>query len=1155
MSLLSVALEDRYAAVQGPVLMSGIQALVRLVLEQRRLDDARGLNTGGFVSGYPGSPLGGFDRELVKAHRRLAAAGVVFQPGVNEELAATAVSGSQLVGELAGRRVDGVSGYWFGKAPGLDRAADAIRHANTSGTAHLGGAVALIGDDPLCKSSTLPSSSELMAESLVLPLFTPGSVQDIVRLGLHAVALSRQAGLWTAMKITADVADSSAVVSIEDLEVEVPMPPMSGRGGPPMLIGASSVAAEADLIGARTEQAIAYGREHRLNRITFEPTSARTAIVAPAPVYRTLLRGLEQIGLAGKDEWEPLGLRLVELGMVWPLHPDDIAEFAQDVDTILVLEDKRAFVERQIRDAMYGIPDPPQILGKRDAQGHPLVPFAGAVDSDTIARVLGRHLGLPRNERPTTAVSPAAVRTPFFCSGCPHNLSTRSPEDQLVGAGIGCHALVALDPARERGQLLGAPQMGGEGAQWIGMAPFTSDEHYVQNLGDGTFFHSGSLAIRSAVAAGVKITFRLLYNDAVAMTGGQTPPGQMQIPELTRWLELEGVRRIVVTTEDPESFGGAQLSQVAEVRHRDGLQTALAELRQLDGVTVLIHTDRCATEERRLRKRGKLPAAAQRAWINERVCEGCGDCGKKSSCLSVIPIETEFGRKTAIHQSSCTQDLACLEGDCPSFLLVTPGTEARRSPVTIPGVELTEPTPRIDLSGAVLIRMPGVGGTGVVTIAQILQMSALIDGKWASGLDQTGLAQKGGAVVSDIRIGPAADSGSLRAGRGEVDVLIGLDLLGMATADTLRTIDAERTVAIGNLGAMPTTADVTDPDAQAAPVREIVTQVEANSRRPDALWLDAKQISEQVFGDHMQTNMIMLGAAYQHGCVPVSAAAIERAIELNGAAVAQNLEALHWGRAAVVDRLAVERAVSRSVPTAPAQRRPRTVDRELSSAIDRLGLGDADLRGRVKRLAADLESYQSRRYAMAYVKAVGQVHAAERATLPAGVLSITVAYAGGLHKLMAYKDEYEVARLHLDELERARFQQEFGESAKVQVLLHPPLLRALGMKRKLKLEHTARPLFRALHEARILRGTRLDPFGRTQLRRLERDLVIEYRQAVQTALRSLTSDTQEQIAELAALPDAIRGYERIKLENVERYRSAMAAALDRLRPANGPLVD
>ncbi len=1149
MNLPSVALEDRYTAAQGPALMTGIQALVRLVLEQRRLDDARGLNTGGFVSGYPGSPLGGFDRELVKAEQHLAAAGVVFQPAVNEELAATSVSGSQLVGELAGRSVDGVTGYWFGKAPGLDRAADAIRHANTSGTAHLGGAVALIGDDPLCKSSTLPSSSELMAESLVLPLFTPGSVPDTVRLGLHAVALSRLAGLWTAMKITADVADSSAVVSIEDLGDEVPMPPTSSRGGPPMLIGASSVAAEADLMGARTEQAIAYGREHRLNRITFEPARPQTAIVAPAPVHRTLLRALEQLGLAGPDDWEPLGLRLVELQMVWPLHPDDVAEFARDVDTVLVLEDKRSFVERQIRDAIYGGADPPQILGKRDAHGHQLLPLAGALDSDTIARVLRRQLGLPHEERVPTAVPPAAVRMPFFCSGCPHNLSTRSPEDQLVGAGIGCHALVALDPAGERGHLLGAPQMGGEGAQWIGMAPFTSDEHYVQNIGDGTFFHSGSLAIRSAVAAGVKITFRLLYNRAVAMTGGQTPPGQMQVPELTRWLELEGVRRIVVTTEDPESFAGAQLSPIAEVRHRDGLQAALAELRELDGVTVLIHTDRCATEERRLRKRGKLPDVAQRAWINQRVCEGCGDCGQKSSCLSVVPVDTEFGRKTAIHQSSCTQDLACLEGDCPSFLLVTPGTAPRRARVEIPDVDLTEPTPLIDLERGVLIRMPGVGGTGVVTIAQVLQMAALIDGKWASGLDQTGLAQKGGAVISDIRIGPAADVGSLRSGPGEVDVLIGLDLLGMATADTLRTLDAQRTVAVGNLGTMPTTAHVTDPSAQATPVSEIVAQVEGNSRRADGLWLDARQIAEQVFGDHMPTNTIMLGAAYQHGCLPVSADAIERAIELNGAAVEQNIEAFNWGRAAVIDRLAVERALSRSVPSASARARTPALDRELSTAIQRLELNDSRLREHVERLANDLASYQNRRYAIDYVNAVAQVHATERGRLPDRAPVITNAYARGLYKLMAYKDEYEVARLHLDELERARLEREFGERAKVQVLLHPPMLRALGMKRKLKLQRTAPPLFRALREARRLRGTPLDPFGRTQLRRIERELVIEYRQDVQTALRSLTPDTQEEIAEIAALPAAIRGYEQIKLENVERYRSAMTDALDRLRSA------
>jgi indolepyruvate ferredoxin oxidoreductase len=1160
--LIDAQLDDRYTATSGGVLLGGIQALVRLLIEQRRLDAARGLSTGMYVSGYPGSPLGGLDKELARARAHLEPLGVEFQPGVNEELAATAVAGTQLVAELPGRTREGVTGFWYGKAPGLDRAADAIRHGNVSGTAHLGGAVALIGDDPMCKSSTLPSSCELMAESLMLPLLSPGTVSEIVELGLHAVAMSRAAGLWTAIKIVSDVADASAIVELPDLtEPDVPMPPETGRGGPPVLIGLSSVAAEHDLMSRRLGLAREYGLAHGLNRIVFEPERPRIALVAPGPAFATLRRALSQLQI-GDDECEQLGIRLVKLGLVWPLHADDARAFAADVDELIVVEDKRPFVERQLRDLLYGMADAPPVLGKHDRDGHELIAMSGTVDADQVARALARLLGDRLPERSAAQVEhararvragaqappPPIARTPFFCSGCPHNLSTRTPADQLVGAGIGCHSLIWLDAPGRRGQILGAPQMGGEGAQWLGMAPFTTDRHYVQNMGDGTFHHSGSLAIRAAVAAGSQITFRLLYNDAIAMTGGQAAPGRMGVPELTHWLHTEGVKRVIITTEDVASFQGAALAPGVSVRDRSRLQDALTELEQVDGVTILIHTDRCATEERRMRKRGTLPTPGQRIWINQRVCEGCGDCGDQSSCLSVIPVETEYGRKTQIHQSSCTQDLACLAGDCPSFVVVTPaeGDGAPAPAVPSPPGPLPEPVCRFSDDQHVVVRMPGVGGTGVVTVSQILQMAALLQGRWSTGLDQTGLAQKGGPVVSDVRLAPAADDGAPRAAGGEVDVLLGLELLGAAAPETLRTLDPARTVAVVNVHQTATAAMVSDVAAPVLPVADCVARVQAATVAAEALFVDAGALAESLFADHMPANVMMLGAAYQHGCLPLQASAIERAIELNGAALQRNLAAFRWGRAVAADPAGALAVAARARPVAAAQasvmRLPRSVSRRIEA-----GSPPEPLRALLRGRAADLFAYQDAAYARRYVDDVLEVLAIERRAGVSDRTPVTEAYARSLHKLMAYKDEYEVARLHLDAVQEATRDAEFGPGAKVEVMLHPPLLRSLGLDRKLGVPaRAARPLFTGLRAGRRLRGTALDPFGATRLRRLERALIDEHRELTRRALAHLSADNADAVAEIAGLADMIRGYESIKLQAVERYRAAAAERLRRL---------
>ncbi|WP_208801370.1 indolepyruvate ferredoxin oxidoreductase family protein [Microbispora triticiradicis] len=1135
MSPRPVSLDDRYAAESGTVLISGVQALVRLTLEQRRLDAARGLDTRVFVSGYPGSPLGGVDLEMARAARFLAEAGVVARPALNEELAATAVAGTQLLDLLPGRRHEGVTGFWYGKNPGLDRAADAIRHGNVAGTAALGGAVAWIGDDPGSKSSTVPSTCEPMCQSLSMPLFAPGSVAEIIELGLHAVALSRATGLWAGMKIVTDVADSSATVGLGRLREGVPVPDRTPRGAPPTLVGPASLDAEHDMLTRRLGLAREYARAHDLNRVTHDAPRATTGVLASGTSYAVVLRALADLGL-DETAMDDLGLRLIRLAMPFPLAYDHLAAMAAGLDRVLVVEDKVPFLEGHLKQALYDTDHRPDVVGRG------LLTARGALSAEDVAEALAVCLGKERLPRRAVVLSarPAvrpllplvAARTPYFCSGCPHNISTRASGDTLVGPGIGCHAMVALH-TEGRGRQVGMTQMGGEGALWFGLAPFTSDRHFTQNLGDGTFHHSGSLAVRAAVAAGVSITYKLLYNDAVAMTGGQRAEGRLDVPALTRSLAAEGVRRIVVTTPEPETYRGVRLAPIASVRHRDDLQEVERELAEVDGVTVLVHDDRCAAEERRLRKRGKLPTPTAKVVVNERVCEGCGDCGDASTCLSVQPVETEFGRKTRIHQASCNSDLSCLKGDCPSFLLVEPRPRVRDA-VPAPPVELTEPAPRFS-GRPVLLRLPGIGGTGVVTVSQILQMAAHLDGLHAAGLDQTGLAQKGGPVVSDVRLSPHPITGSVRATRGAADVLLCFDLLGAAADGTLAVASPARTVAVVNTAIVPTAAMLTGRAALPGP-EDALARLESATVPGGNVHLDAGALSDALFGDHMPANLLLVGAAYQHGCLPVSADAIERAIGLNGAAVETNLAAFRWGRAAVLDREAVFGAVFRAAIPGTAA---------LHETLEETA--EETLEGTLAVRTADLTGYQNAGYAGSYAREVRRVAAlaAERAGEKAGD-RIAIAYARGLHKLLAYKDEYEVARLHLDPVERARREREFGADADVSVLLHPPLLRAMGLKRKIRLRRSAGVVFRGLRAARALRGTAADVFGYAAVRRVERTLPGEYRELVRRALDRLTPANAAAVAEIAALPDMIRGYEGIKLARVAEFRDRAATLLARL---------
>ncbi|MFC4058836.1 indolepyruvate ferredoxin oxidoreductase family protein [Planomonospora corallina] len=1168
--------DDRYLLDGGQVFMTGTQALVRVILDQMRADRHAGLDTGTMVSGYPGSPLGGFDLELARARGHAEPLDVVHRPGQNEELGATAVWGSQLVPTLPRPRKAGVLGVWYGKAPGVDRAADALRHGNFVGAHPLGGMIALCGDDPTCKSSTLPSATESALAALGMPIVHPGTVQELLDLGRHAIAASRASGLWVAVKAVSNVVDGTGTVSVGHDRIVPVMPGVKNDNGVEYsveyegrpyrhmpngtLLTPWSLEMERTLVGPRTELARAYARENGLNRITSDPAGARLGIVASGTAYHDVREGFRKLGVTPEEA----GVRLLKIGMLWPLEPEIVRAFARGLEEIMVVEEKGPFLETLVKDVLYGTADAPRVLGKLDENGARLIPRSGGVDADLAAKAIAFRLrragvapqagssdlgdrvskGLAVISRPEPLKLLTPRRTPFFCSGCPHNRSTAVPDDAPVSAGIGCHTMVVLNPAG-KGTLTGLTQMGGEGTQWIGQAPFTDTPHIFQNLGDGTFHHSGSLAIRAAVGAGVNITYKILYNSAVAMTGGQTIQPALAVAELTRWLEIEGVRRVVVTTDEPRRYRRVKLAKIAEVRDRSTLEETQRELAAIPGVTVLVHDQQCAAEKRRLRKKGALPTPAKRVVVNQRVCEGCGDCAKKSECLSVLPVETEFGRKTEIHQSSCNQDFSCADGDCPSFLTVVPakGKAAKRSVPAPP--EMPSPALR---TGATTVRLVGIGGTGVVSVAQILGTAALLDGRRSRGLDQTGLAQKGGTVVSDVVIYDDADGegGGERSGRAStasVDAYLALDLIGATDPKQLAAADRDRTVAVVSTSLVPTGSMVLDPAANPVELGSPIGALEARTRADLNVYLDAEQLAQALFGDHMPANTIVVGAAWQRGLIPLSLRSIEQAIRSGGGRSAEKtVAAFHWGRAVVADPEAVARATG-AAPAGTAGGTAALPAGALAQLVASAGAAEgSELHRLLTVRVPDLAAYQNLRYAVRYTEAVRAVLAREEP----GRCPVTEAYARQLHRLMAYKDEYEVARLHLDPAERARIAAEFGPGAKVSYNLHPPFLRAMGMNRKIRLGGWFDPAFRLLYGMRAVRGTKLDPFGRAEVRRVERELVAEYTRDVHRALEHLRPETEDLVRELAGLPEVIRGYEEVKLAGVAAYRERAAAILAEL---------
>lgn len=1148
---MTFSLDDRYRLDEGIVYLTGIQALVRTVRDRALLDRRRGHASASFISGYEGSPLAGYDLEIARQKKMLNEVNVVHRPGVNEELAATSVMGSQLAAQVGTLTPDGVTGYWYGKTPGLDRAGDAIRHANLIGTDPRGGVVALVGDDPAAKSSSFPGACEASLADLAIPTLYPADAQEVLDYGLHAAHLSRFTGLWSALKIVTAVADGACTATVHP---ERALPtygdlPESTFTPSAKMLGANLAALERSMISQRLPRAFDYVRLNKLDRILSRSSRDRIGIVAAGKTYLDVREALTMLGL-DDDALSRFGVRLLKIGMIWPLDRQIVSEFAEGLGEVIVVEEKRPFLESAIKEILYGATNAPMIVGKSDTEGRELVSPVGELDADLVAGALARRLGTVhgiepvrawRNSRPRRRTTlPLLTRTPYFCSGCPHNSSTKVPEDTIVGGGIGCHGMVLMMDDKQVGDVIGLTQMGGEGAQWLGMAPFLAENHFVQNIGDGTFAHSGSLAIRAAVAAKEKITFKLLYNSTVAMTGGQDPAGGLALDQLARLLLAEGVSKVVITTEDKGRHRRRRLPAEVDLHERGDLVQLQRELAEVPGVTVLIHDQECAAELRRKRKRGLVETPSTRVMINERICEGCGDCGEKSNCMSVHPIDTEFGRKTRIHQSSCNVDYSCLEGDCPSFVSVTPGA-ARKAVTRVPDVDSAQiSAPPAGEAGDVSIRITGIGGTGVVTVAQIIATAAVIDGGAVRSLDQTGLAQKGGAVVSDLKITRNWSEAAAKVSAGSCDLYLVCDSLVGTDPVNLKAAAANRTVAVLSSTAVPTGQMVVDTGVRFPEQGAIRSALDSAVAR--TVSLEAGRLATELFASEQYANMILVGAAFQLGRLPFSEAALEQAITLNGASVATNIQAFRRGRQAVADPDALQHAIDLT-RTVPASAEVPSEARRLAALVN---VPDgSELAALVTRRTAELVSYQDAAYARQYVEFVERTRAAEDAAVP-GATELTEAVAIHLYKLMAYKDEYEVARLILDETFDASVHHEFGPDATYKVRLHPPMLRATGLKRKLSLGRRWRPVFRLLRALRHLRGTRLDVFGYHPVRRLERQLITEYRHEIEELLPRLTPPNAATATKLATLPDMIRGYEQIKIANVRNYRAELARLRDEL---------
>ena len=1180
-ALTEVTLEDKWTLEHGRAYMSGTQALIRLLMLQRQRDELAGLNTAGFLTGYRGSPLGGVDQTAWRARKHLEKHHVKFQPGVNEDLAATSVWGTQQVNLFQGAKYDGVYALWYGKGPGVDRCADVFKHANAAGTSPRGGVVVAVGDDHGAKSSTLPHQSDHILKACMIPVLFPATVQEYLDLGLHAFAMSRYAGVWVGLKCVTEVVEASASVIVDPQRIDIRIPADFALppGGLNIRWPDESLDLEARLLDYKLYAALAYCRANRLNDTVIDSPNARFGIVASGKAYLDTRQALADLGL-DEPTCQRIGIRLFKCGMVWPLEAKTISSFCEGLEEVLVVEEKRQVIEYQLKEELFNWIGKgkriPRVIGKFDEKdggewavprGNWILPAHYELSPALVAKAIATRIGkleLPSDVRArmqarlalidakerALAKPSVVVRTPYFCSGCPHNTSTIVPEGSRAMAGIGCHYM-ALWMDRRTALFT---QMGGEGAPWIGQAPFTSEKHIFANLGDGTYFHSGSLAVRAAVAANVPITYKILYNDAVAMTGGQPVDGTLTVPQITQQMHAEGVRRIVVVTDEPARYGarterdhrgvnahgatGAAwtLAPGVTIHHRDELDRIQRELREYPSVSVLIYDQTCASEKRRRRKRKEFPDPPRRTVINELVCEGCGDCSVQSNCLSVEPLETEFGRKRTINQSSCNKDFSCLKGFCPSFVTVEGGTlkQSGAAAAAVPAAPLPQ-IPDLPQGRSYGVLITGVGGTGVVTIGQLLGMAAHLEGKGVSVLDMAGLAQKGGAVSSHVQIAARPqDLFATRIAMGETDVLLGCDQIVASGNETLSKLQAGKARAVISTTESPTADFVKNPDWQCQSATMAQQLREAVGSEANCQFVDATGLATALMGDAIYANPFVLGYAWQKGWIPLARETLARAIELNGVAVDANQRAFEWGRAAAHDLEAVKKAAF------PAQ----IIElKRMSSTLEDL----------VARRVEFLTGYQNAAYAKRYADLVERARQVEADRL--GRAQLAEAVARYYFKLLAYKDEYEVARLQADPAFRAKIAAAFegidGKPFQLNFHLAPPLLAKMdpltGQVRKTRFGPWVMPAFALLAKLRFLRGSALDVFGRTTERRMERALIGEYETLVDELLGRLNADNHGVAVQLASLPEEIRGYGHVKERSIAAARTRWAGLLATFR--------
>jgi indolepyruvate ferredoxin oxidoreductase len=1154
MALKKVTLADKYDLTQDRIFATGYQALVRMCLVQKERDRRAGLNTAGFITGYRGSPLGGLDYQFQRAESVLKPNDIRFQPGLNEDLAATALWGSQQA-ELRGEgKFDGVFGMWYGKGPGVDRSGDVLRHANFAGTSTHGGVLALMGDDHTAESSTTAHQSEFNFVDVMIPILNPAGVQEIIDYGLYGWAMSRFCGTWVGLKCMHETVESTAVIEghPERLDIVIPSDFVMPEGGLNIRLRDTILGMEARLHDYKRDAMLAFVRANKLNRIiTSGGRTPKIGVITVGKSYLDVRQALDELGL-DEVKCNDYGLRIHKVACPWPLSQRELKEFAEGLELIIVVEEKRSLIEVQVREELYGTANQPTCVGKKDEQGNWLFPVKAALDPNDVAIGIGERLlryvsddnlagRVARLKEAQAALAQAqdvAVRLPYFCSGCPHNTSTVVPEGMRAYAGIGCHFMVQWMDRNT----LGFTHMGGEGANWIGEAPFSQRQHVFQNLGDGTYNHSGYMAIRAAIASGVNITYKILYNDAVAMTGGQKNDGGLSVDQIARQVMAEGAKRVVLVSNERWRYTkDMHWPPGMTIHDREDLDAVQRQLATIPGCTVLIYDQTCAAEKRRRRKRGQYPDADKRVIINEVVCEGCGDCGVQSNCVAVQPLETEFGRKRTIDQSNCNKDFSCVKGFCPSFVTVEGATLKKGRAVAAPTDLPLPPDPVLPEIGQTYgIVVTGVGGTGIVTVGAILGMAAHLEGKGVGVLDMAGLAQKGGAVQSHIRIAHKPDDiHAIRVAARDADLVIGGDIVVAGNKKVLAAATVGRTYMVINTAEI-LPGEFTRNTEFSLPVERLKRAITNAAGRDKTHFVDASRLAIGLLGQSIGANMFLVGYAYQLGALPLSAATIEQALELNGEAVAMNVAAFRWGRRAAADLQAVEANLPRAEEIDPA--------RKLSQSLDEVA----------ERRVAFLTAYQNARYARRYRSLVDKVKAAE-GEKAAGKSGLADAVARYLFKLMAYKDEYEVARLYTDPSFERQVRNELGgEHLHYHVHLAPPLLARTdpqtGVPRKMTFGPWIFSAFRLLAKFKFLRGTPLDPFGHTAERQTERTLIRDYETLLGEVLERLTPENHHLAVGLAAIPEKIRGFGHIKMRNLKTAKADEAALREQFRTSPTPMM-